>query len=345
LANGIDIAKVLADSVPAYQMGNFKDVGKDFGTLLRKILLSRVSGPNELVLPEGKRAEVGQDVVNGVIAGLFVNGTAVRITSTVDASINIFIDLHRCIAEEAPYFSAAMNALYLGIAQITTNIEQWQLQQHGIQTGTLPGPATGGTLNGPPAGGAVAVNGGVAAGGGANMQMNWMNQLSGLMTNIPVMMDRCGFTEVQRDMMEDALKNMKTISLAFTIPGPHDRAQAVNQAGLKFKAATEKFKEGKYHQFGLLLGGLMRDLLLTVYPQQYHVDDGQLRAFVDSKKNKQLGDFVHNPTGSLALMAGGFSAVMLLGLSLVRVARPATLQELQAPMGEDMEAHHQDAVE
>merc|ERR1719502_2349518 len=96
IANGIDIAKVLADSIPSYEEGNFKKVGGDFGTLLRKILLSRNTKAAEMVVPEGEnKAEIGEDVTNGIIAGLFVEGTAVTITSRVDPTINVHVDLHQ----------------------------------------------------------------------------------------------------------------------------------------------------------------------------------------------------------------------------------------------------------
>merc|ERR1719183_900125 len=138
LANGIDIAKVLADAIPAWEDNRLLDVGHDFGTLLRKILLSRNTGPVRMVLPEGMQAnEVGEQVVDGVIAGLFVVGTTVTITDSADPSVHIFVDLHRCIAKEAPYFTTALNALYLSIPRMSTNIEQWQLQQKGITTGTV----------------------------------------------------------------------------------------------------------------------------------------------------------------------------------------------------------------
>jgi len=253
-------------------------------------------------------------VVNGVIGGLFVVGTSVTITDSVDPNVHIFVDLHKCIAEEAPYFSTAVNALYLSIAQISTNIEQWQLRQKGIQTGYV---ATGGTTIGSAATAPGAAPGAV---GGAGMEsMNWMNQLSGLMTNIPTLMDRCGLTEAQRKMMSEAIKNMNDIGMAFNIPGPSDRIEAGDAAAKKFEAATAAWKVGQYQEFGELLGGLMRDLLLTIYPQKYHVDNGQLRQFVDSKEKTLIQDIKEKSSASMALMVGGFSAFALVGLSLFRV--------------------------
>merc|ERR1719428_2121510 len=52
-ANGIDVMKSLADAVPMAEMKNYTAVGRDFGTLMRKIVLSRQSGLHPMVLPEG----------------------------------------------------------------------------------------------------------------------------------------------------------------------------------------------------------------------------------------------------------------------------------------------------
>lgn len=304
MANGIDIARVFADSIPAYEAGNFGKVGKDFGTLLRKILLSRNSGVVEMVLPEGMPKEaVGEAIMDGVVDGLFVSGTTVDIRNTKDSTINIHIDMHKCFAKEAKFFSTAANAIYLTIASITTNVEQWQLHQKGIQTGYNAEGSNYGQN-------APIDNGGVPAG----MNLDWLNQLSGVMMNVPVLLARCGFTVEQEKMMKKAIKEMQTTSMTFRIPGPKNRQQAGDLAAVKFAEAAEEWKVGHYKDFGFLLGGLMRDLLLTIFPQKYHVDEhGLLREYVDSKRQRPLGSFT--------LVVAGFSVSMLVGLSIIRAVR------------------------
>jgi hypothetical protein len=329
LANGIDIARVISKAIPAWEKSDFRAVGGDFGTLLRKILLSRHSGPVKMVLPAGMdKTKVYETVVNGVIAGLFVENTSVLITDAVNPSVHVFVDLHACIAKEAPYFSTALNALYLGIAQISTNIEQWQLQQKGIQTG-----AAAGSQGVPPQFEAAAMGVGGVAGA---PELNWMTQLSGLMTNIPKLMDRCGLTEDQRNMMSTAINNMNDVGMAFSIPGPQDRLEAGKMAAIKFDEATAAWKVGNYVKFGELLGGLMRDLLLVIYPQKYHVDNGQMKKYI----NGPMGGIAQNASSSLPVLVGGFSAVMLLGLSMVRVARAKTRSEPFLQTEDDIEGHH-----
>jgi len=291
-------------------------------------LLSKNTGYVAMPMPHNMSiGEVGPAVVNGVIAGLFVEGTSMTIKSTTDPSINIFVDLHRCIAKEAKYMSAAMNALYLGIAQLTAQIESMQLRAKGVQAGIVGKPAIGG-LQGP---------GGMDGGLG---DMTWMNSLSGLLVNLPDLMDRCGFDTSQRLMMSKSLKSMSSMQMAFVIPGPHDRVQAGGLAAEKFTEATKEWEQGKYLEFGFLLGGLMRDLLLTVYPQQYHVDHGQLSEYVKhTDLQHRVGDVAHNTAGALAIYVGGFAAFMVLGLSVVRAVstRGSSTPLLQADTAMDIE--------
>lgn len=348
LANGIDIARVVADAIPAYEANNFTKVGMDFGTLLRKILLSRNSGSVEMVLPEGMpKSEVGEAIVNGVIAGMFVEGTTMDVKNTEDPTIDIHVDLHKCIAKETKYFTAAINALYLAVAQIITNIEQFQLQKKGIQTGyvvdanqyqTLPGTTSN-----------LGVNGHVLTPGHAGGllprvgdTLDWMSRLSGVMSNIPVLMERCGFSPAEETMVAKALKVMETNHFTFQIPGPQNRAQAGNMAAVKFAEAAEEWKVGHYKDFGFLLGGLMRDLLLTIFPERYHIDHaGRLVEYVESKTAPtRLGD---SPAGSFTLIIGGMSTLIVLGLSVIRVARRyrtsgAMLLEAEAVPHADCEA-------
>lgn len=320
-ANGIDIARVISQAIPNYENGEFGEVGGDFGTLVRKILLSQNTGAVEMVLPEGmEQSEVGSLILEGVMEGMFVNGTKVEIRNSVDPSVDINIDLHQCVADEVPYISTALNALYLAIAQITTNIEQWQLSKKGIETGVISNDAQTATAAPGNAMSDSSANGVVMnpmpVGGLSGMQLDWMDKLSGVMLNFPLLLQRCGFTPAQQQMMATALKLMNSTELTFEIPGPANQAQAGTAAALKFNEATEQWKVGNYKNFGFLLGGLMRDLLLTVFPQKYNVDEhGRLRDYLESKK-------VEHGNSPFALMVGGFSATMVAGLAMMRAVRP-----------------------
>jgi hypothetical protein len=311
LANGLDMAKVVADAIPAYTNGNMKQVGSDFGTLMRKILLSQNTGTTGMVLPEGvDQNEVGTDVATGIIQGLFPVGSKVTVTNKADTSKTFTVDLHECVAKEAPYFSAAFNALYLAITQVTTNIEQWQLRTKGVTA-----HAVGTVTAGQHAANGLAVSSNRFTGALPMADMDWMNKLNGVMINLPTLMDRCGFDESERQLMSEALKDINSVSMSFTVPGPPDRATAADEAAVKFENATQAWEAGHYSNFGFYLGDLMRDLLLTIYPQtRLYADHGHLRL------GARIGDFVHNPVGALTVFVGGFAAIILLALVVVRVA-------------------------
>jgi len=242
-------------------------------------------------------SQVGPTVVQGVIEGMFVQGATVAITSVADPTINIFIDLHDCIAEEAPYMTTVMNTLYLAISQLSVQIERMQLAQKGIAAGM--GDQTG----------AAPMAGGMA--GGFDL-----NSLSPLMTNIPTMLDRCGITVAQRGMMKKAFKDMHDLKAAFTIPGPSDKSKATNEAAKRVEDATKYWQMGDYVHFGQMTGGLMRDLLLAAFPSPA---PPPARLYNADWANAHLSE--NNHAGSFALTIGGLAAVMLLGLAVAAVFR------------------------
>merc|ERR1719476_452314 len=98
--------RTLADAMPWAQTKNFTHVGHDVGKLLRKLILSRQTAPANLTLiPPMTQDQVGPTIMNGVIQGIFEPGSNVTITSSVDHTVYVFIDLHRCVAKEAKYFT------------------------------------------------------------------------------------------------------------------------------------------------------------------------------------------------------------------------------------------------
>lgn len=336
LANGLEITQTLADSVGKAEREEWTRVGQDFGIVLRKSLLSDDASPVQLVLPPGMtQPQVAPTITEGVIQGMFVQGSAVKIRSSADPSINIFIDLNRCIAKEAKYVSLAMQTVYAGVIQLSTAIDKMKLASKGIQTGAgAPGQ---------PAAGAGAMNAQSMAG------------MSGLMSNIPVLMQRCGITPEQRGDMKRAFKNMNDLKAAFTIPGPADHATAATQATSRMEIATKYWQSGQYKNFGIMTGGMIRDLALTMFPTHAATSAPASAPSAVSQLEGQsptaglgAGVGVASPTtlyyfgdnwedavpakkpaaGSLALFVGGFSAVALLGMAILRV-KPTSHSEHQ----------------
>jgi len=326
MANALEIVGCLADSVKKAGIGrasgkdHWTEVGADFGRVMRKALLSDDHQAMQLFVPAGvAQTSIGPQIMQGVVEGMFVEGSQVQITSKTNLGIEIFIDLHRCVAKEAKYVTTAMGAVYVAMSQMMAQINQATLAAKGVQTGLVqPQVGLGGTSQ-------------------------WMNELKPLMTNIPTLMDRCGITTTQKDDMLAALKDVKDLKAAFTIPGPGLAAAATKQASKRLADAT-KFWEmctvaGKtetctlatYTNFGMETGGLLRDLLLSVMPA---VETGAAALPAQALWEEAHLDDAKNPAGSFALYVGGFAAVALLGLTLLRVRsqtqedhKPALLQQ------------------
>jgi hypothetical protein len=284
-ANGIDIMRVVADAAPQIRAKNFYNVGKDFGTMLRKILLSSNNVSPKMVLPNGMtKDDVGPLIMNGIIQGFFVMGTTLTITMANNPNVMVYVDMHECIAKEAKYFSSAMNALYLFVAEISTDIEEWKLQSEGIQVSQ-----------------------------GNTNKMAWLGQLSGLMANVPTLMQRCGMTSEQMEDLATALQHMDQMNIALNIPGPvGDQAAAGVEASAKVAQATEYWEVGNYLFFGEMLGESLRDMLLAVDPQLWTVENGLLKR----RRQKPRGI-----AASLPLLVGAIAAVSFTGLSLLRVVQ------------------------
>jgi hypothetical protein len=319
-ANGIDVMKSLADAVPMAEMKNYTAVGRDFGTLMRKIVLSRQSGLHPMVLPEGMpkaqaEALVGEQIVDGIIQGMFAPGSNVTITSSMDPAMIIGVDLHRCIAKEAKYFTGAIDAIFVAVTQMSANIEQWQLKSRGIRAA----PTT------------------------EESSMSWMGKLAGLLSNIPVLMVRCGLSPEQRNMFSEALQNMDAIEMAFGIPGDQNRTAAGIEASIKFAEATEDWKAGKYDKFGWHMGGLLRDLLLVMYPRRYTMTNGMLSRKLDAEQGAD-GAFFTGRLGALPLACGISGFLWLVGMTILRTFRPCTSGTSLLQL-EDLEAHTDEEVE
>jgi hypothetical protein len=238
-SNAMEILQKVADAAPNVRAKNYYKMGQDMGGVLRKVLLSSDSTAMQLHMPMGMtKDQIGPVIMDGIIQGFFETGSTLTITSSFSSEVHVFVDLHRCIAKEAKYFSNAMNAMYLFVAEISTDIEQMKLKSEGIQT------------NQP------------------TNKLAWLGQLSGLLANVPTLMTRCGLTEEQMEQLGIALKHFEEMNIAVGIPGPTgDQVTAGVEASAKIEQASEYFQDGNYLYFGEELGHALRDLLLAVDPQ------------------------------------------------------------------------------
>jgi hypothetical protein len=342
LANGLKITEALADSIAKAEADKWEEVGGDIGEVMRDTLLDDSSGVKDMKLPAGCMeqnnhwleihgampaeittpaaktqycgSQVGPDIANGVVKGIFVKDTSVTITDAMDDQVNIFVDLKRCVADESETVTKAINSLYLVATELI------------CQAGSLgkPQAADGAAPQTPQCQSAAT---GMSEG---------MQGLSASLTNIPLMLSRCGVDAAQMADMKEAFKDMANLKVAFTIPGPNAKAAAAAEAAQRLSKATEFWDQGEYDYFGLETGGLIRDLILAMFPSQTAASftaaptqlyDWQMAHLADEQK----------PAGSLALYVGGFSLVGLLAMALMRVFPKQTGHQPTLLQTEDQE--------
>jgi hypothetical protein len=299
-SNGMEILTKVADAAPMIKAKNYYKVGQDSGALLRKVLLSSDSTAMQLHLPEGMtKDQIGPVIMDGVIQGFFEAGSTLTITSGYSSDVHVFVDLHRCIAKEAKYFSSAVNAMYLFVAEISTDIEQMKLKSQGIMT----------TQN--------------------TNQLAWLGQLSGLLANVPTLMTRCGLTQEQMAQLGLALKHVDEMNIAVGIPGPTgDQVTAGVEASAKVEQASEYFQDGNYLYFGEELGHAFRDLLLAVDPQLASrgtvatvASIPQPRKYSQLKRRRGTPEASQSLPLTSAFFVGAFASSALAGMVLLRVVK------------------------
>eukprot|EP00413_Alexandrium_margalefii_P005842 CAMPEP_0204523312 /NCGR_PEP_ID=MMETSP0661-20131031/6777_1 /ASSEMBLY_ACC=CAM_ASM_000606 /TAXON_ID=109239 /ORGANISM="Alexandrium margalefi, Strain AMGDE01CS-322" /LENGTH=486 /DNA_ID=CAMNT_0051529011 /DNA_START=42 /DNA_END=1502 /DNA_ORIENTATION=- len=140
-ANGADVVKELADAYRAFEAGKLRLFGKNLGRACRKVLLARTAAPR---LPEGAPPLAAlANLTAGALRGFFGKGFELDLSlqgegattlttaaaeggrpagldtfmvtdaggspgASSGASVNLRIDVHRCIKANLPYFQPAL---------------------------------------------------------------------------------------------------------------------------------------------------------------------------------------------------------------------------------------------
>lgn len=262
MANGVDMMRALADSIPAIETNNWGKAGGDLGAIVRKTVMSPNNDQMQMVLQAGALpTDVPGQVMTGVVAGLFPPGSNVTITDKVDPAVDIYVDLYQCVGKHASTFSDMLNVLYVGGTGMLNGIEQMQ-KAGGIGAmfkpgglGTLPQTGVGNTVDY----GAM------------------MTKLSSMTGDFMMIFSDCGINEESQAQLKECLKDIKNMKVTPGIAGPADLKTQTGNAALKVEYGTKAFEEGNYPEFGVNLGGVMRDLLLTVYKQKFTNMAGEFR--------------------------------------------------------------------
>jgi len=300
LANGIDIAHSLSDSIIAFEAKDFHRFGVDIGISLRKILLSK--NHNATFLPEGVPEEVIiQKATDGLMRGFFVSGSAVEITDTAYPDVDVVINLHQCIAGNSAFFKEIWMATWDLIAQLSVNAQQHNL---GAMFQAQPGQG----------------------------QPKWSGELMIAMMQFPMALQRCGVSaDMQNEFME-AVNSLNDVKVQFRMP--HDQftqkegaAQDATYTTAKMAKAVEAWTNWDFERFGYELGELFRELLMLAIPEKYSGEfaakysldtSGKLIRYAQTKAAGKAASI-----SSSVVVIGGSAFSVLVAFAVVRTRRSA----------------------
>jgi len=285
LANGVDIAHSLSDSIVAFEAKDFHRFGTDIGIALRKILLSTNS--NATTLPEGIPEEVIiQKATDGLMRGFFIPGAAVEITDTAYPDLDVNIDLHKCIAGNSGFFKEIWMSTWDLIAQLSVNA-----QQHNLGAMFQPNPQGG--------------------------QPKWSGELMIAMMQFPMALTKCGLSPDMQTMFNEALQSLNDVNVQFKMP--RDKFQAPDTAA-KMAKAVEAWTNWDFERFGYELGELFRELLMLALPQKYSITaSGRLQRY--SQSQASVATSFTKMQASSVVIVGGAAVSVLVALTVVRTRR------------------------
>jgi hypothetical protein len=316
LVNGVDVAHDLADSVMAFESHDFHRFGADIGISLRKILLS--NNTNATRLPEGVPEQaIIQKCTDGLMKGFFVRGTAVEITDTAHPDVDIVINLHQCIAGNSEFFKELWMAAWDLIAKLSANGAQHGLDIFQQQAG--------------------------------DAQPKWAGELMVAMMQFPMAITKCGVSQDVQQMFMEAIQSLSSLKVKFSIPGSQHMDQGTWQADAKestekMAKAVEAWTNWDFEGFGYELGKLLRDLVMTAFPQKYSIDDQK-----DYAKIQADSVIAGQKSGSLSssVIIGGAAVSMLVAFTVLRARRspvPQMLIHREALQVSDLEDAATDAL-
>jgi hypothetical protein len=247
VVSGVDIAHCLADSIISYEKHHYHHFGKDIGTALRKVLLSNATRGTQ-ALPEGvPEASIIQRTTEGLMDGFFVGGSSMEITDSARPDVDIRLNLHRCVAENQPFFKGIFLAIWSAIAQFSANGEQ-----HGLGESADKGSP------------------------------KWTGELMIALMQLPSALQRCDIDAEHQGMFMEAIQTLSHLKVHMSFP--KGRA-TLDEISARMAKAVEQWTDWHFTSFGRELGVMLREFVLMAYPLKYSVDkSGLLRRDLASIK-------------------------------------------------------------
>jgi len=275
LVHGADITHEILAMIPAAKKSQYRNLGEHVGRVWRHILLAK-AGPGWPKLS----GEMIQLSTLGLFKGFFGRGTTLDIDSAVGdvPAVHAKIDLHNCLAANAAFLGTMWSTIWLIVVQgklalgsdagSDTSSERRRLsvadaiasvQQN---SGNLPVTLSDLPLPLPKLDGA------------------WIGALSAAFLEFPAAIQTCGLPSEMLSMVWDGTGSLSKLHMALNFP--HTDAANIT---IHLSGAISAFTHHHWSEFGTDLGALLKDVLVSMYPQLYSVDDrGSLRKLLQLSK-------------------------------------------------------------
>jgi len=309
LVNGVDIANFLANSIVSFEECHFSRFGKDVGTALRKVALSKTGHADTLGIPEGiPKEEAVEKVMQGFFEGFAAQGMNLIVKDSDDPRVDIRIDLHRCIAGNSKFFRTVWAGAWHLFASMSMNPDQ---HDFGIDRREAP---------------------------------KWKGEFMLAMLQIPTALLRCGIDTETEAMLMEAVKALRDMDVTMTFPDDISNAKTATE---KVAKAVEAWTNHSFANFGSEIGKLLRELVLLIMEKApldkslnklYYVDEtGRLRKRLMGEASTYKIQ-LRNNVWSAAPMICGAGAVVLMLFAGVKGCRTVMRQDVVPDtVGSDVE--------
>jgi hypothetical protein len=237
VANGVDIAESLADSIVSYEDQHYYQFGDDIGTILRKILLSNATDGARV--PEGvPETKVIEQTSEGLLDGFFVGGSSMVVTDSAHPDVDIRLDLHQCIVGNEAFFKEIFLSIWSAIGQFSANEGQ-----HG-----LPDQFS------------------------AAASPRWAEELMLALTQLPSALERCNIDTETQEMLMESIQTLGQVHVHVFFQQGKLSIDEIRLLSKTLVQAVKYWTKFDYKKFGNELGVMLRELVLMLYPRKYSVD-------------------------------------------------------------------------
>eukprot|EP00928_Gymnodinium_smaydae_P047953 TRINITY_DN32017_c0_g1_i1.p1 TRINITY_DN32017_c0_g1~~TRINITY_DN32017_c0_g1_i1.p1 ORF type:complete len:599 (+),score=120.84 TRINITY_DN32017_c0_g1_i1:71-1798(+) len=339
IANGVDIVTELTQAVEAYEKGDYRAFGDNFGMAARKTLLSKESDHLNKLMRIPTEADI-EDVTKGLVSSMFGQGMTMEVwtdpvttmappppmyfmqptaapgpngqvqylpTQAPPAVVpwvllpasDVKVDLHTCLEGNKELFKTAWDPVFKVMSQM----------------------ASAGTADG-----ASILETSAATGS------KGMGALAMSMLDMQIALRRCGFTAEQEAILWDAMEAGKGWHMKIHTPDKDATGKDIKK---NMELAVSEWEDQDYSGFGQRLGVALREMAMKAFPEKYYVDStGKLR--------RQLGDLADaaQADGIRVLSMGALGGCLLAFSALLALrGRRLAATFFASPRGEgDVEA-------